>query len=60
MPMHPSTQVTHMPEAGTMEPSVLFLVNVAAEALILERDIVLLLLSAGQSFVISQATQGAM
>jgi hypothetical protein len=26
-----------MPEAGTTEPSVLFLVNVAAEAFILER-----------------------
>src|SRR5512136_1392326 len=38
MPMQPSTQVTHMPEAGTMEPSVLFFVRVAAEALILESD----------------------
>jgi hypothetical protein len=28
-----------MPEAGTMDPSVRFLVNVAAEALILDSDI---------------------
>jgi hypothetical protein len=34
--MQPSTQVTHMPEAGTMEPSVRFLVRVAAEAFVLE------------------------
>jgi hypothetical protein len=30
MPMQPSTQVTHIPLNGLMEPSVLFLVNVAA------------------------------
>jgi len=36
MPMQPSTQVTHMPEAGTTESSVRFFVNVAADELILE------------------------
>jgi len=35
--MQPSTQVTHIPEAGTTECSVLFLVRVAAEALIFEK-----------------------
>jgi len=30
MPMHPSTQVTHIPLKGLMDPSVRFLVNVAA------------------------------
>jgi hypothetical protein len=43
--MQPSTQVTHMPEMGTTEPSVLFLVSVAAEALILDNGIVGSLLS---------------
>jgi hypothetical protein len=43
--MQPSTQVTHMPEMGTTEPSVLFLVRVAAEALILENGILGSLLS---------------
>jgi hypothetical protein len=33
MPMHPSTQVTHMPENGLTAPSVLFFVSVAAVAL---------------------------
>jgi hypothetical protein len=37
MPMHPSTQVTHMPEAGTTESTVRFFVRVAAEAFILEK-----------------------
>jgi len=37
--MQPSTQVTHIPDAGTIESSVRFLVKVAAEALILEKDI---------------------
>jgi hypothetical protein len=37
--MQPSTQVTHMPEVGTTEPSVLFFVSVAAEAFILDSDI---------------------
>jgi hypothetical protein len=36
MPMQPSTQVTHIPEAGTTDSSVRFLVSVAAEALTLE------------------------
>jgi hypothetical protein len=31
--------VTHIPEAGTTEPSVRFFVRVAAEALILDKDI---------------------
>jgi hypothetical protein len=39
MPMHPSTQVTHIPEEGTTEPIVLFLVKVAAVAFIFESDI---------------------
>jgi hypothetical protein len=43
--MQPSTHVTHMPEMGTTEPSVLFLVSVAAEALILDNGIVGSLLS---------------
>jgi hypothetical protein len=30
MPMHPSTQVTHIPLNGLMDPSVRFLVKVAA------------------------------
>jgi hypothetical protein len=34
--MQPSTQVTHMPEAGTTESSVRFLVRVAAEAFTFE------------------------
>jgi hypothetical protein len=34
--MQPSTHVTHIPEAGTTEPSVLFLVKVAAEAFTFE------------------------
>jgi hypothetical protein len=37
--MQPSTHVTHMPEAGTTEPSVRFLVRVAAEAFTFESDI---------------------
>ena len=36
--MQPSTQVTHIPDEGVIEPSVLFLVSVAAEAFILESD----------------------
>jgi hypothetical protein len=36
--MQPSTQVTHMPEAGVTDPSVLFFVSVAAEELTLESD----------------------
>jgi hypothetical protein len=36
MPMQPSTHVTHIPEDGTTESSVLFLVRVAAEAFGLE------------------------
>jgi hypothetical protein len=34
--MQPSTQVTHMPELGVTDPSVLFLVSVAAEVFTLE------------------------
>jgi hypothetical protein len=34
--MHPSTQVTHIPEAGVIESSVLFFVRVAADEFILE------------------------
>jgi len=37
--MQPSTQVTHIPEACTIESSVLFFVNVAADALIRDNDI---------------------
>ena len=40
MPMQPSTQVTHIPEAGTIEPSVRFLVRVAADVLTRDRDMV--------------------
>src|SRR5512139_1680598 len=39
MPMQPSTHVTHMPEVGTIEPGVRFLVSVAAVALILDNVI---------------------
>jgi hypothetical protein len=41
--MQPSTQVTHMPEVETTELSVLFFVRVAAEALIRESDMGMLL-----------------
>jgi hypothetical protein len=34
--MHPSTQVTHMPDEGVIDSSVRFLVKVAAEEFILE------------------------
>jgi len=34
--MQPSTQVAHIPDAGTTEPSVRFFVRVAAEEFILE------------------------
>jgi hypothetical protein len=34
--MHPSTQVTHIPDVGVIDSSVLFFVNVAAEELILD------------------------
>jgi hypothetical protein len=34
--MQPSTQVTHMPEEGVTDPSVLFLVKVAADELTLD------------------------
>jgi len=34
--MHPSTQVTHIPELGVTESSVLFFVRVAADELTLE------------------------
>src|ERR1017187_6928229 len=37
--MQPSTQVTHMPDAGTTDPSVRFLVRVAAEEFTFESDI---------------------
>jgi hypothetical protein len=60
MPMQPSTHVTHMPEAGTIEPSVRFFVSVAAEALILESDIGSSSYLLRQPFRISQATHGAM
>jgi hypothetical protein len=43
--MQPSTQVTHIPDTGTTEPSVLFFVSVAAEVLILESGIFESLLS---------------
>jgi hypothetical protein len=41
MPIHPSTQVTHIPEVGVIESSVLFFVSVAADEFTLEsvRDI---------------------
>jgi len=36
MPMQPSTQVTHIPDWGWMDPSVRFLVRVAAEVFVLD------------------------
>jgi len=33
MPMQPSTQVTHIPDIGVIDPSVLFFVSVAADLL---------------------------
>src|SRR3972149_4534940 len=61
MPMQPSTHVTHMPEAGTIDPSVRFFVSVAADVLVLESDIGLVsLFSPDQLFRISQATHGDM
>jgi hypothetical protein len=41
MPIQPSTQVTHIPLKGLMEPSVLFLVKVAALLLIFVKVMVL-------------------
>jgi hypothetical protein len=38
IPIQPSTQVTHIPLNGTIESSVLFFVNVAAEAFILDNE----------------------
>jgi hypothetical protein len=38
MPMHPSTQVTHMPEVETTDSSVRFFVSVAAEEFTLESE----------------------
>jgi hypothetical protein len=35
--MQPSTQVTHIPEQGVTDPSVLFFVNVAADEFTLDR-----------------------
>jgi hypothetical protein len=34
--MHPSTQVTHMPDSGVTEPSVRFFVRVAADEFTLD------------------------
>ena len=39
--MQPSTQVTHIPDEGVIDPSVLFLVKVAAEVFTLEYNIFL-------------------
>jgi len=39
MPMQPSMQVTHMPDAGVIDPSVRFFVRVALDVLTLEKDI---------------------
>jgi hypothetical protein len=39
MPIHPSTQVTHIPEVDVIDSSVLFLVRVALEVFPLEKDI---------------------
>jgi len=39
MPMHPSTQVTHIPLNGLTDPSVLFFVSVAAVAFTFVNDI---------------------
>jgi hypothetical protein len=36
MPMQPSTQVTHIPEDGVTESSVLFFVRVAADEFVLD------------------------
>jgi hypothetical protein len=61
--MHPSTQVTHIPEAGTTDPSVRFLVSVAADELTFESEANMAISLSGkrpQSFLISQATQGSM
>jgi len=62
MPMQPSTQVTHMPEAGTIEPSVRFLVSVAAEVLTRENVAIMGMGLLGTQWPsrISHATQGSM
>jgi hypothetical protein len=39
--MQPSTQVTHIPDEGVIEPSVLFFVSVAADEFTLEYNILL-------------------
>jgi hypothetical protein len=56
--MQPSTQVTHIPDDGTVESSVLFFVSVAAEAFTFE--ITISFLSFIASYFISQATHGFM
>jgi len=56
--MQPSTQVTHIPDV-VIDSSVLFLVNVAAEAFILDTNI-FVLPSVIIHFFISHATQGSM
>jgi len=39
MPTQPSIHVTHIPEVDVIDSSVLFLVSVALEVFILEKDI---------------------
>jgi hypothetical protein len=38
MPIQPSTQVTHIPDEGVIEPSVRFFVSVAAEEFIRDSE----------------------
>jgi len=38
MPTQPSMHVTHIPDEGVMDSSVLFFVSVALDVLILEKD----------------------
>jgi len=62
MPMQPSTQVTHIPDAGVIDSSVLFLVSVAADEFTLDSVFDILLSSAINDyfFGISHATHGPM
>jgi hypothetical protein len=61
MPMQPSTQVTHIPDAGVMDSSVLFFVSVAADEFTLDNvdDIVYSSAVCVYFFCISQATHGS-
>jgi hypothetical protein len=61
MPMQPSTQVTHIPDAGVIDSSVLFLVSVAADEFTLDNDVGILYSSVVifYFFCISHATHGS-